>query len=184
MRIVAFGHRRFTGKDTCATYLKTEHVLHNKRAHVLKVGFGSLLKEMCHTLYGWAGLQGEDYYEQHPQEKETILPAIGKSVRDIWIEFGTTVCRSIYDNTWLDVIFRGLKCDLLLIKDLRFPNEAEAIRKHKGILIRVDRNEAPMCDDVADSALKDWTDWDYVISNNSDHKELYARVKEIYGKII
>jgi hypothetical protein len=174
MIIIGFGHRRFTGKDSCANFLVTHVRLSKRNILVQKIGFATKMKAMCHDLYGWAGLQDEDYYEQHPNLKDVVLPTIGKSPREVWIEFGTSVGRTIYDKTWI-MYAVNKKADFLFIKDVRFPNEAEEILARGGHVFRVDNPRIPKHNDVADSALAEWTKWSGVIVNDGDLSTLNTR---------
>src|SRR5678816_3278002 len=88
MKIVAFGHRQRVGKDTATRILITQLKSANSRINVVRVGFADKLKELAEEAYGWAGLQGIDFYENHPEFKDRPLPAIGKSPREIWLALG------------------------------------------------------------------------------------------------
>ena len=81
--------------------------------------------------------------------------------------FGTDICRTIKDTVWVDsCINRILQSgtELAIIPDVRFPNEAEAIKRAGGKVIRFTRN--PHDDDHAsETALKDYDGFDCVIDN-------------------
>jgi len=70
-----------------------------------------------------------------------------------------------------------------LITDTRFPNELEAVRKQKGITIKVHRpgskSDAKQAQHASETALNNVTDWDYVISNDGDIDELRNKVYEV-----
>lgn len=180
-QVIAFGHRRRVGKDTAATYLSSQ-LRRTTQKHVVLRSFARKLKEVCHDLYGWAGLENAEFYErpENDGKREEILPAIGKSPREIWINFGTLVARNVHGGTWCDWMLKSkggtLDCDVLIITDLRFPNEVEAVRQVGGVLVKVTRDSVEQTDDVADGALKDFDDWDYVIHNNDSINDLFAKV--------
>lgn len=69
-----------------------------------------------------------------------------------------------------------------VISDVRFPNEAEAIKDRGGILIRVERNTGNTEIHDSEIALDDYKDWNYVIDNNGTIEELIEKVKEILIK--
>ena len=81
--------------------------------------------------------------------------------------FGTDICRTIKDTVWVDsCINRILQSgtELAIIPDVRFPNEAEAIKRAGGKVIRFTRN--PHDDDHAsETALKNYNGFDCVIDN-------------------
>jgi hypothetical protein len=136
---------------------------------------------MCHRLYGWDGLRGPEFYEEahNAHLREEPLPTVGKTPREIWIEFGTTVGRAIYVNTWVDLLFtQHDDTDILLISDCRFPNEADRIHDFGGLIIRIDRPDVGVSHDVADEALADYKDWDAVIVNDGNLNYLYEQVME------
>lgn len=167
MKIVAFGHRRRVGKDTASKFLDTTLRIEARHLKIKRVSFAAKLKDICTQMFGWAGLQEAQYYEDHPEYREVILPEIGKSPRDIWIEVGNKM-REVYQNVWLDYAMRGIKADVIIISDLRFTNEATRVRQLGGMLIKVTRSNVPVSDDASDSALDNWTDWDRIINNSGE----------------
>lgn len=96
-----------------------------------------------------------------------------------------------------------------IITDVRFPNETKAIIEHKGILIRIERDRyrcsncsslvlgnpkchhcgsdqlmiEPYSEHVSETALDNFKEWNYKISNNGSMLDLFDKVKEIYKKI-
>lgn len=69
-----------------------------------------------------------------------------------------------------------------IISDVRFPNEAEAIKDRNGILIRVNRSIELESMHESEKALDNYNDWDYVIDNNGTIEDLIEKVKEILIK--
>ena len=69
-----------------------------------------------------------------------------------------------------------------LVTDVRFPNEAKAIKDKGGILIRVDRDSDSKDSHVSENALITYKDWNYVIDNNYSLAELILRVRQIMFK--
>ncbi len=180
-KVIAFGHRKLVGKDTCAKYLTTIIRTTEKRIDIQRHGFADELKDQCHRLYGWAGLKSRQHYEENPHEKAMMLPILGKTVRDVWIEYGTLVGRAIYGNTWIDFLFNRPSCDLMLITDLRFENEFDRVRELGGILIKVENSRIPYTEDAADKPLRNKPNeaWDRVIHNEGTHNELYQMMEQV-----
>lgn len=90
-------------------------------------------------------------------------------------------------------IFEEERVSNWIITDVRFPNEADAIRERGGIIIRVNRKhgyntpdgkwkEIPINYHESETALDNY-DFDYVIENHKTIKELEEEVKEVYNKI-
>jgi hypothetical protein len=165
MKIIAFGHRKRTGKDTACRFLDTTLKIEAPKLKVKRVSFAAKLKDTCYQLYNWAGLQDAQYYETNPDAREKVLEKLGFSPREIWIQVGNKL-REVYQNTWLDFALFGIKADIILISDLRFPNEASRVKEFGGMLIKINRLGAPRSDDPSDCALERWTNWDKVIYND------------------
>ena len=181
---VAFAHRRRVGKDTASNFLLT-HLRLNGHRKAYRVSFAQKMKQYCYELYGWSGLQQPEFYEREENAilREIALQPIGKSPREIWIEFGMAG-RAIYENTWIDLLFTSQKnADVLIIGDCRFLNEVNRIKEYGGAVIKIDRPGIEVSNDVADSALADYTDWDAVITNDGDLKNLHKQVIDLTTKI-
>jgi hypothetical protein len=70
-----------------------------------------------------------------------------------------------------------------VITDVRFPNEADAIKQEEGILIRVNRSGVgPVNDHESETSLDGWG-FDYIIDNDSTLGSLKRKVKEILNEI-
>jgi hypothetical protein len=166
MKILAIGHRQYMGKDTLARFITSELRNQTRKLGVENRSFAFKLKEVCYSLYAWAGLFGPDYYELHSNKKNEKLPLINKTPREIWIEVGQHMRK--YDNdVFINSVLKNNPPEVLIIRDLRFPHEAEKIRELKGILIKLTRENQELSNDEADIALENWTDWDYQITANS-----------------
>lgn len=173
--LIAFGHRRRAGKDTACNFCVTHARTTTKRQLIVKAAFADKMKSMCHDLYAWAGLREGSYYDEHPELKEQIIPALGKSPRQIYIEFGSTVGRAIFEDTWLEFVLRT-KAEQIYISDLRFVNEAKAVLLAGGRVFRIDNPRIEIHHDVADANMKDFKDWTGVIVNDGDLHTFHARV--------
>lgn len=166
--VVGLGHRRRMGKDAAASILYSTL---QASGHACAIRyFAGPLKRICHELYGWAGLEAADHYDKYPADRDRILPAIGKSPREIWIDFGTPAVRGhVWDASWSQYLIHHLPgVDVVLVPDLRFPNEIEAIREVGGLVFKVDRPGIPHSSDAADSALAEFAGWDGLIENQGN----------------
>tara|TARA_B100000700_G_scaffold325444_2_gene434174 strand:- start:755 stop:1354 length:600 start_codon:yes stop_codon:yes gene_type:complete len=173
--IIAFGHRRRVGKDTATAILSD--MLLARGIPVKHVSFANSLKEVCSDLFGWAGLHGPAHYEEYPEEKEVTLPAIGLSPRDVWVEVGNKL-RDVYEDIWIDLALNqpNLSKAVIIISDLRYPNEIDKVREAGGSVIKITRDAAPVGDDPADTALADFDNWDTIIENNGTAAEFRAKL--------
>ena len=161
MKIIGIGRRKGVGKDTLASYLKP----HFPGARV--VGIADKVKAIAHDLYGWAGLKDGAYYETNYSERAVVLPQLGKSARQIWIELGTSVGRELWHDTWIrQLLYEYRDADTLIIKDVRFQNEIDVIRNLGGFLIEVENLRIPAPTDVADTQnLQEG--WQHITVDNS-----------------
>jgi len=183
MQIIAFAFKKGSGKSTAGKFLSTYLKINANHLKVKQISFAAKLKDVCHQLYKWAGLQSAIYYESHRNKKEVVLPKVGLSPRDIWIQVGNKM-REVYENTWIDFALQGVSADILIISDLRFPNEASAIIEHGGLLVKISRDGLPQGTDPAEVDLDDWENWDYVIANNFSLQMLNTAVEVIAKDLI
>lgn len=186
MLLIAFGHRTKVGKDSAAKLLKSHLRLRIVGSNIQTRGFADKIKDICYQLYAWTGLQTAEYYEHQTDEKDIVLPKLNKTPRDIWIEVATGIRRA-YDDTWVDYLWNNVKCDICLIRDMRFPNEADRIKKLGGFVFKVTRRAAPVPTALmksVDDPLENYDGWDAVISNDETLKELNDKVVEIADRLI
>ena len=104
--------------------------------------------------------------------------------------FGTDICRNYIDNNiWINstmskVINIAITRTLCIIPDVRFANEANAIRNNDkllyGGLIKINRDDQYL--DKHDSECIDF-DVDFKIDNNGNLMQLFYKVLEICQKI-
>lgn len=176
--IIAFGHRRRVGKDTATQILIEEFAKHGISA--VRSSFADNLKEECNRLFGHAGLRESTYYEEHPELKERVLPSLGLSPRDVWIQVGNRL-RDVYPYVWIDLALTCQKPDsqITIVSDMRYPNEVDRVKELGGHVVKITRLVAPVHDDEADSALADFDDWDMVITNDSGIESLARALQPI-----
>ena len=182
MILFAFGHRRYVGKDTAARFL-INHIRLEHNLHVKKISFATRLKDICFDMFQTYGLKSGNYYENHPEQKDVVIPKLSKSARDTWIKVGNDL-REVHSDIWIDLAFEELSEQVNIITDLRYWNEAKAIKRKGGTLIRIDRVEVTKHTDVADTALDFFEDWDYIIQNNDSLSDFYKAVTTIVDEVL
>jgi len=174
--LVAFGHRAQVGKDTAARGLGDGWVLMSFADRVRWVlekidplihygPFGATRLSQLLVGRSWETVKQENH------EVRRLLQELAMGARTY-----------IDHSVWRDaVMFKALEQVRagfnVAITDLRFPNEAEAIRGNGGRLIRIDRPEAPRLDHLSESALDDWAHWDAVITNDGTPEDLVESVR-------
>jgi hypothetical protein len=114
-------------------------------------------------VYGWEGLK-----ERSPD------------VRGLLQRFGTEVGREMFDeNFWVDYalhsIVDGTK---VVIADVRYPNEADAIRKLGGKVFRVERDGVVAANEHMSEHALDGYEFDGKIENNGTIQSLHENVRK------
>lgn len=121
------------------------------------------------------------------------------TVRDFLQKLGTDGLRNgLHSDVWVNALFADYQCipaDLVpngwdcpnwIITDVRFKNEAQAIKSKGGIIIRVDRpGFKPINDHPSETEIDDWN-FDYKIANVSDIVSLMFTVENVlkHAKIL
>jgi hypothetical protein len=141
-------------------------------------------------------------FEDRAFKKSKLGPEWNEmTVREFLQKLGTDAMRNgLHPNTWanafwVDYVLQN-KGDIILsgrvpgpaknvkpiypnwiITDVRFPNEAESVLDHGGILIRVNRG-GDTGNHPSETGLDDW-EFEYTINNNGTIKELINQVRAI-----
>ena len=118
------------------------------------------------------------------------------SVRDFLQKLGTDAIRDgLHENTWVNATLADYKKESSecgtssigtivncvdypnwIITDTRFPNEAEAIKKAGGIVIRINRpGVQPINPHPSETSLDHW-EFDAVINNDGDVSDIVHKV--------
>lgn len=182
MRIIAFGHRKRVGKDTAARFLVSHLRITQRGISVQVAGFADKLKDIAYDLYGHLGLMSRGFYEDPENEhlRKVKLPGINKTPVEIWIAIGNGLRDLVHDSTWYDYLLRVTKgVDVLVVKDMRFPVEANGILDRGGRVYRIDRPGIPEDADGADDQLITFNRWTGVITNASDLRAFHEKIVEV-----
>lgn len=101
------------------------------------------------------------------------------TVREFLQKLGTDAIRDgLHKNTWTNALFADLgEYDKWIITDVRFPNEADEIRKRGGIIVRINRNE-DTGNHPSETALDSYN-FDYVINNTGTIEELENKAADM-----
>ena len=193
-----------SGKDTIADYL--QNIYGFKRD-----SFASTLKDAVAAVFGWNRELLEGRTTESRQWRETVDPwwanrlnmpnLTPRLVLQLW---GTEVARkAFHDDTWIASLENKLSKahNDIVITDVRFPNEIQAVRNAGGIVIRVVRGPEPSWYETALGAnagilpdqelLKQlgihpsetaWigTDFDAVLDNNQEGLDnLYRQIRDL-----
>ena len=91
------------------------------------------------------------------------------TAREFLQYFGTDICRCIKPDVWVEnCINRMLESgtELTIVPDVRFPNEADAIKQAGGKVIRLTRSPHEDSHE-SETALNGYKDFDYVLENSN-----------------
>lgn len=161
------------GKDTVANFI-TEFF---SPSISVKMSFAEPLKEMVSIITGIP-----KYDIDH--HKTTYLEEYGMTVRSLLQKIGTDVMRNqVHQNIWINIAERRLRDipyhKVVIIPDVRFENEMQFIRRHRGIILQVERPgvfDEEIHGHVSESGQSEMSSADYTIANDCSLDELRGRV--------
>lgn len=131
-----------SGKSTVAAHLAELDAMSDR------INFADTLRSIVLRLLLDSGVNHAEAhrYIRDGAYKEVVIPEIGKSFVDLMIAFGTVAGRGaigpdVWVNTWKHRVrqFLDLEATYVIADDVRFRNEAEAVRAVGGIMIGVVR---------------------------------------------
>ena len=197
-----------SGKDTAADYLVNSYGFRRD-------SFANTLKDAVANVFGWDRtlLEGRTTEAREWREQVDTWWADRLNMPNLtprWVlqYWGTEVCRvGFHDDIWIASLENKLRktSDSIVISDVRFPNEINAIHKVGGIVVRIKRGEEPAwyqdaCDmnagpqcltyAMAKSRIQKsgihlsetaWVggDIDCTIDNNGTIEDLFAQIKNL-----
>jgi hypothetical protein len=125
-------------------------------------------------------------FESQDFKKSKMDPEWGDiTYREFLQKIGTEALRNnLHTNVWCNSLFSNyVDSSKWVVTDIRFPNEAESIKEHKGLLIRVNTTrDIVKSDHPSETSLDDYNGFDYVINNSSSILDLIYEVKNILVK--
>jgi hypothetical protein len=135
-RVIGIHGLARTGKDTVANRLVSEHGF-------VRVGFADPLKAMVCALLN----VDEDWIEEHKEADIEGIASPRRLLQTLGTEWGRNI---INQNIWVNAAFRKI-ADVrndknvagVVIPDVRFNNEARAIREYDGCVWEISRKDAP-----------------------------------------
>ena len=143
LRVYGFVGYAGSGKTTASEYLLDAAVMRGLRA--CKLSFAHALRTICMIAYPWVP---REYFCGNKAQKETQIPGMpeGMTGRKILQLIGTEAFRSINDETWIRIVEHQIKqseerqnTDVIVIDDVRFPNEHAMLKRLGATTIRCNR---------------------------------------------
>lgn len=183
MTLIGIGHTARAGKDTAAQALVRD-------LGYTRIGFADALKELAleadpmvlravgavnvrpdHGTLKWVvRTNGWDDAKARMPEVRRFLQNLGVGARKV---FG--------EDVWVDrVMLLAQGIDKLVVPDVRFPNEAAAIKAAGGHLVKIERNAYVGVgrNHESETALAEFDGWDKVIPNNRQITDLEQEIVE------
>lgn len=169
--VIGLTGRARVGKDTTARFITSvrggyQYSFADPLRSMLKAGFG---------------IDMNDPYWQ--DRKEQIIPAIGKSPREMMQTLGTEWGRNmVSEDVWLTLAKQKLLSSGpgMVIADVRFDNEAEWVRAVGGRIIHVQRDQAERVKQHASEVGVAQLPGDGLILNNGTLEDLQDAVKDYF----
>ena len=170
LRIIGLGYKISAGKDTAADVLCSEF-------GYTKMRFADALKEAVSTIFGWPRAKLDD---QKFKAKEDAF--WGTTPRTVLQRVGTEAMRQqIRDDVWIKALElriknfkKGKLLPWIVIPDVRFTNEVEAVKTWGGIAVRIHRpnNEHTPIElaqnrHASETELDSYENWDATLENDS-----------------
>lgn len=172
---IGFVGKAGSGKDTAARILR-EEAWSRHQVNLLEASIASPLKALCADLFWRAyGVPKRHFYGTQA-EKETPLTAYGLQVsgRQILQHVGTEGLKGVAPDVHVRLAFQSLgvlpEGGGVTFADIRFPEEARAIRARGGCLVRMTRTRGLEDAHASETAL-DGYGCDYVLDNREWSKD-------------
>lgn len=178
--------RKFSGKDTTGKHLCEKY-------GYIRLAYADALKEACREIFGFSDEQlygslketDDEFWKTSPRK---ILQYVGT---DLFRDQLSNVVPDLGKNIWVKVVEKKI-LDIwkenpkqgIVITDVRFPNEVDAVRKLGGTVLRVTRPYLQVNKDLHSSEVEiDKLDVDFELTNDSTIESLYNKFDEYYSSI-
>ena len=180
-----------SGKSTAAKHIveKTGAVRINfKDALVqeIKDNFPNLLKEIQYDLW-YTGCTKTDDWEQEIPSIDYLFDEKPSLMRALMQNYGTDVRRKDNPDYWVKqwegkYVFGTPSCTCVVVDDCRFLNEADAIQRQGGTIIRIVRTDIKSGGHHASETEMDQIEADYTVEvEKGDLIGLYQQLDAIIG---
>lgn len=175
--IVGLTGRKRSGKDTAAQVFEA--------SGYTSLSFATMLKAMLATMLEMQGVEEDTIFRMlHDDLKEVPTPFLnGQTPRHAMQTLGTEWGRKlIHPDIWVDATMRAAEqFDRVIIPDVRFPNEVEAVASRGGWVYRIVR-EGVEVDDHESEILIDGLEVDGEIYNAaSSSREFQGEIVVLFG---
>lgn len=117
-------------------------------------------------LWGWNGYKETQY---------------GAEIRELLQRLGTECGRQLISDTiWIDAALGDSHIGYnVVVTDVRFPNEFDAIKERGGYVVRITRDGVGPANAHPSETALDGFDFDFVLDNNGTIAELHHRIANV-----
>jgi hypothetical protein len=170
--LIGIAGRARTGKNTLATFIQAQYGGY-------QYAFAAPIRAM---LKSGLGVDMDTPYWS--ERKEQIIPAIGKSPRQLMQTLGTEWGRQLINpDLWL-ILASGQLASRgpgMIVTDMRFENEASWVRRNKGVVLHLERNAAPTVNSHSSETPINRQPEDIVVYNDLDLESLQLAVSKLWA---
>jgi hypothetical protein len=174
MALIGLGGFARSGKDESARALTGEGWQ--------REAFADRLKVLAHKLDPLLPHEGTwfrlaEVVDRAGWEHAKTLPAVRAYLQDVGVAARDTIGSDVWVTPVLRCLGPGRR---LVVTDVRFPNEIDAVRDAGGVLILVTRpGVAAVNGHVSEAAAADESLWDHVVVNDGTVDQLHAQVRAV-----
>ena len=192
MTIIGLCGNKRAGKDSFADHLISKYKT------IQKYSFAGPLKKACQIMFCLSSEQIDGTL------KETVDKRWGLSPRQIFQTFGTDLIRNEYPKLvpgskvekigssfwvyrfqiWYENWIKENPKKVLIITDIRFPDEFEVLKNMGGTIIKITRPSYSINDNHISEKNISKIDGDYHIINEGTLNEYQNKIEQLYLKII
>lgn len=157
MIIIGISGKKGSGKDLFSHFLCEQ---------LIKLGFTVTIRAFADPLKKCCGIiSGQPtciFYSQTYKNRNAGL--LNMTNRKLMQKFGD-LTRLLDPNIWINLALEPVKSDILIISDVRFKNEAEAIKNKNGLLVRINSNRAEKDNHISEIDLDNYN-FELTVTNN------------------
>ena len=174
--IIGIAGKKGSGKDTAGQYLISKHGFR-------RYAFGDPVKEVCRLLFGFTD---EQLYGTQKEEMTEFGIRPREAFQKIGTEFGRQQLHNLLPDLrvkegelWIDIFRRECPNDkLIVVTDVRFQNEADAIKEKGGIILYVVRED---CERDCHESERIDVEYEHLLENNGTLEEFYDKIDRIFN---
>lgn len=133
---------------------------------------------------GWIDRKtlSDSKFNKMVKQLDPSLTEANLTLRQLLQYFGTEIMQKYFGKqVWVNATLRD-RSEYKIISDLRFIEEYNAIKEHKGIIIYIDRPGYQFGQHASEKEMKELYEhgkYDYIIKNNGSLEELFNKIKDL-----